>query len=166
LEVVQTLEDLFLIEVLLVEVLGEHLDCLIHWVFELDALNCASVVRQHRAKMSSIWDEVDLVVDALTLHIQHELLGVVCASEGELLLELLVAVGREHEINCLTLPWLQGSTLWEHLEPFSFLGGGRSSCDIWLVVVGPVARYFFLVLEANLDCLAGLDADLAKIDGL
>mmetsp|Transcript_39618 Transcript_39618/g.60630 ORF Transcript_39618/g.60630 Transcript_39618/m.60630 type:complete len:268 (+) Transcript_39618:8525-9328(+) len=163
LEVLHPLQDLFLIQVLVVKVLRDHFDGLVHGVAQLNDLDGASVVREHRTQVEGLRNGIDLIVNTLALHIEEELALVVFAAEGQLLLELLVAVGSEHHVNGLLLAGEQSAVLGEHLEAVSFLGSGSGGRDVRLVVVAPVARDFLLVLELNLGSLSRLHADLAEV---
>jgi hypothetical protein len=101
--VVHALQDLLFLKISFVEVLREDLDCLVHWISQLDAHHSAGIVRQDWPEVHRLWHWIDLVVDTLTFDIENEWLLVISASEGQLLLELLVAVRCEHHVDCLSL---------------------------------------------------------------
>jgi len=55
--------------------------------------------------MHCLWNGINLIVNSLAFDIEDKWLLIVSASEGELLLELLVTVGSEHYIDSLSLTW-------------------------------------------------------------
>lgn len=99
----KSFEDLFFINILFIEILRHYLDSLVHGITDLDSLDSTRVVWENWTKVERFRNELDLIMDTLTLDEEDEGLDVVGAAEGELLLERLVAVGSEHDIDSLPL---------------------------------------------------------------
>lgn len=163
LEVLKTLQNFLLINILFIEVLGDNLNCLIHRILQFNALYCTCVIWKNWSKMHSFRRRINLVVDTLTLYIQDKLLGVVLASKGQLLLELFITVWSKHHVNTLPLSWQESSTLREYLESLTFLGNCSSCRDVRFVIINPITWNFFLVFETNFNCFPGLHTDLTKV---
>jgi len=160
----QSLKDLLFFDVELVEVKRVDFNRDVHRVSHFDASHGSIRVGKDWSKLHGIWDEIYLVVHALTLSIDHEDLGVVFHLEVNFLGKWLVQVGSEHDINSLLLSRLQGTRDGEDLESlaglFPFLGSG----DIGLEEVLPVARYLLVVLEAHLDHLSCVNAHFLEVE--
>lgn len=118
-EMFQSFEDLLLIDILFVEILGNNLDCLVHGITDLDCLDSACVVGKDGTEVESFWNELNLIMDTLSLNKKDERLDIVCTAEGELLLERLVAVRSEHDIDSLSLAREQYASLRHYLEPLT-----------------------------------------------
>lgn len=150
---------------MIIKILRNNLDSLIHWVFELNALNGTGIIRKHWSKLKCIWDCINLIMNSLTFDIQWEyLIKVFFAFESQLLLELFITIWSEHNINCLLLPWLKNTTKRENLESFSFFSNLCSRRNVWLVVVAPLTWNFLLIFKSNFNCFSGLDTNLVEVN--
>mmetsp|Transcript_8825 Transcript_8825/g.8168 ORF Transcript_8825/g.8168 Transcript_8825/m.8168 type:complete len:414 (-) Transcript_8825:2348-3589(-) len=89
-EILQTLQDLLLLDVFLVEVQRVHLDGLLHGVPQLDRLDGILVVRQHGPQLHQLRRQLHRIIDSLSFGIEDELFGVVFALEGQFLGERFV----------------------------------------------------------------------------
>ena len=111
-------------------------------------------------------------MDALTLDVQDEhLVSILQALEREFLSEWLVSVWSEHDIHGLLLTRLQSAMVRPHLESIAFVialavsrsGSNRRCVTLSLLREAPVTGDLLIVLKANLDSLASVDADTIKV---
>lgn len=121
-EVVDTFQDVFLVNVLAIKVERINFDGLVHRVTDFEFLNRTAIVWQDWAKLDSFWNHLKTVVDALAFHIQNEhLVSVLEAFERQFLGEQLVGVWSEHDIDSLLLAWEQSAMMGPDLETITLV---------------------------------------------
>lgn len=160
----QSLQDLLFFDVELVEVKRVYFDRDIHRVSHFNASHGSIRVWKDWSELHGIWDEIYLVVHALTLSIDHEDLRVVFHLEVNFLDKWLVQVGSKHDINSLLLTRLQSTRDGEDLESLTGLLSFLRCGYIGLEEVLPVARYLLMVLEAHLDRLSCIHAHFLEVE--
>jgi len=105
---------------LFVEVQRVNLNWLIHGVPKFELLDGRPVVGEDRSELDCLRHHLSLIVNALTLNVQNELLvGVLRALKSKFLRKDFISVWSEHHIDGLALSWLQCAAVRPDLEPFN-----------------------------------------------